>query len=333
LDEEDSVKKCMLILLAAALGTAVFGAERDVEVIRVALDWTPNTNHTGLLVAQAEGFFAEAGLELRLLEPDPTVAVPLVAVGRAEFGIASQEYITMARASGIPIVSVAALYPHNTSGFASPTNRNIASPRDFSGKTYAGWGTEMEELMIRTVMEGDGMASGEIVFIDIGTIDFTTAVRLDVADFYWIFYGWQGVHAELLGIEFDFLALRELADVLDYYTPVLFASEEFLAAQPDVVKAFLAATARGYVEAALDPDSAAEHLLSHAPELDRELVVASQRWLASESTVDMTTWGYQEPSVWSSFAAWALEMGLIEAEIEADAAFSNSYLPGAAEDG
>ena len=117
------------ILLIAAFA-AVCRAE---EVVRVALDWTPNTNHTGLLVAEERGFFAEVGLELRLVEPDPNVSVPLVALGRAEFGISSQEYVTMARAQGIPIVSVAALYPHNTSGFASAADRNIRSAGDFAG--------------------------------------------------------------------------------------------------------------------------------------------------------------------------------------------------------
>jgi ABC-type nitrate/sulfonate/bicarbonate transport system substrate-binding protein len=316
----------MMAVLLVLVGIFALAAPAT-EVVRVALDWTPNTNHTGLLVARAEGFFAEAGLDLALVEPDPNVAVPLVAVGRAEFGIASQEYITMARAAGIPIVSVAALFPHNTSGFASPTDRGIRSPRDFAGKTYAGWGSEMEEVMIGTVMEADGSSAADVEFLDIGTIDFTTAVRLDIADFYWIFYGWEGVHAELLGIPFDFLPLPDLAPVLDYYTPVLFTSEEVIAERPELVRAFLHAAARGYVRAALDPDASAERLLDYAPELDRDLVLASQRWLASESESDVTRWGHQEEAVWTDFAAWALDHGLIDAAIDPLAAFTNAFLP------
>lgn len=315
------------IALAFAWFLSLAIAATGSEVVRVALDWTPNTNHTGLLVAQAEGFFEEVGLTLRLVEPDPTVAVPLVAIGRAEFGIASQEYVTMGRAAGIPIVSIAALFPHNTSGFASAADRNIQSPSDFVGKTYAGWGSEMEELMIRTVMEADGASAADVSFLDIGTIDFTTAIRLDVADFYWIFYGWQGVHAELLGIEFDFLALRDLAPVLDYYTPVLIASEDLIAEDPELVERFLFAVARGYVAAAEDPETAAEHLLAHAPELDRELVLASQRWLAGETVNDVGLWGRQEASVWTDFAAWSLEKGLIDVAIDPPLAFTNAFLP------
>ena len=318
-------RSAALIFLLAIGGSVVVSA---TDIVRVALDWTPNTNHTGLLVAQAEGCYAAEDLELRLVEPDPTVAMPLVAIGRADFGIASQEYITMARAAGIPIVSVAALFPHNTSGFASPIDREIQSPSDFAGKAYAGWGSEMEELMIRTVMEADGASVTDVEFLNIGTIDFTTAVRLDVADFYWIFYGWQGVHAELLGIEFDFMPLPELADVLDYYTPILFTSETMLAEEPGFVERFLRATARGYTQAAREPEASAECLLDYAPELDRELVLASQTWLAGVSTADVGAWGRQEERIWSDFAVWALEKGLIDVAIDPLAAFTNVFLPG-----
>ena len=323
-----------LLLLGGALLVTIVGCGLfdRVEGVRVALDWTPNTNHTGLLVAEGRGFFADVGLKLRLVEPGPTVALQLVAVGQADFGITSQEYVTMARAQGIPIVSVAALFPHNTSGFASPASCGIRSPSDFAGKTYAGWGSEMEEVMIRTVMEHDDADADDVEFVNIGTIDFTTAVRLDIADFYWIFYGWQGVHAELEGIAFDFLPLRDHAEVLDYYTPVLITSERTISDRPDLVARFLQAVAKGYTTAARAPAASAELLLDYAPELDRDLVLASQQWLAGESATLTSEWGRQEEKVWSGFAVWALENGLIETAIDPLAAFTNVYLPEEAED-
>ncbi|MGB2982523.1 MAG: ABC transporter substrate-binding protein, partial [Candidatus Bipolaricaulia bacterium] len=208
----------------------------------------------------------------------------------------------------------------------------IQSPSDFVGKTYAGWGSEMEELMVRTVMELDGADPSSVEFISMGTIDFTTAVRLNIADFYWVFYGWQGVHAELQGIAFDFLPLRDLAEVLDYYTPVLITSERMISEDPETVRGFLRATARGYSRAALDPDGSAELLLDYAPELDRSLVIASQRWLAAQSVEVIHEWGRQEEAVWTGFAAWALDNGLIETPIDASLAFTNAFLPGEAKE-
>jgi ABC-type nitrate/sulfonate/bicarbonate transport system substrate-binding protein len=177
-------------------------------------------------------------------------------------------------------------------------------------------------------MELDGADPNDVRIINIGTIDFTTAVRLDVADIYWIFCGWQGVHAELEGIAFDYLPLRELAEVLDYDTPVLITSERMIRDHPNRVAAFLLAVARGYTTAAVDPDGSAEALLEYAPELDRELVIASQRWLAGESESDVAAWGWQGEEAWEAFAVWAWANGLVEKEIDARAALTNAFLPG-----
>ena len=315
-----------LIAAVAVLCLAVSAGPVAAETVRIALDWTPNTNHTGILVAKDLGFFEEAGLDVQIVEPGPTVAIHLVANDRADFGIASQEYITMARAQDVPVVSVAALFQHNTSGFASPSDRGIETPADFEGLSYAGWGSELEEVMIATVMDAAGADPSEVTLVNIGTIDFTTAVQRNFADFYWIYYGWQGVHAELAEIEFDYLPLIDLAEVLDYYTPLVFTSEALIAEAPELVGRFIQALARGYVYATIHPSEAADILLAYAPELDPELVHASQVWISEQTIGDVEQWGFQKANVWTRFAAWALENGLIAKAIDPLAAFSTDFL-------
>jgi ABC-type nitrate/sulfonate/bicarbonate transport system substrate-binding protein len=315
-----------LVTIAALL--LVTTAATAADHVRIALDWTPNTNHSGIFVAQELGFFADEDLVVDVVEPGPTVSLQLVASGRAEFAVSMQEYVTMARAQGSPVVSIAAIYPHNTSGFAAATPLGITSPADFEGRRYGGWGTDLESVMIRTVMTKVGADPDSVDFVNLGTIDFVTAIRLNMADFFWIYYGWEGIHAELEGIQFTYLPLVDMAEVLDYYTPVILASEETIANRPELVARFLRALARGNVEAAQRPDSAAETLLRHAPELDRDLVFASQEWLAGQSESTLASWGYQNPDIWRRFADWALENGLIETAIDPLAAFTNAFLPG-----
>ena len=50
-----------LIAAALMLGAMALPATAQ-ERLSVALDWTPNTNHVGLYVAQAKGWFKDAGL-------------------------------------------------------------------------------------------------------------------------------------------------------------------------------------------------------------------------------------------------------------------------------
>jgi len=315
----------MLVLLVCHLVSINVLADGD-QTVRIALDWTPNTNHTGIFVARALGFFAEEGLVVEVLEPAETASIPLVATGRSDFGISMQEYVTMARAQDVPVVSIATLFQHNTSGFASPIDREIVGPADFENRRYAGWGSDLESVMIRTVMENVGADSKTVELINMGMLDFTTAVRRDLADFYWIFYGWQGVHAQLQGIEFDFHPLRELADVLDYYTPVVITRQQLIDDRPETVRRFLAALTRGYSYATQHPAEAAAILLEHAPELDAALVVKSQAWIADQMIEEIDRWGWQEENVWSRFAEWALENDLIERAIDPQAAFTNDFL-------
>jgi ABC-type nitrate/sulfonate/bicarbonate transport system substrate-binding protein len=318
------VRKTLAVAAALLLGSWIATAATNV---RIALDWTPNTNHTGIFAAMDLGYFAEEGLDVEVLEPSPVVSLQLAASGRADFAVSSQEYVTMARAEDVPIVSIAALFPHNTSGFAALSEADIASPADFAGRRYGGWGSDLEAVMVATVMEGVGADSSRVEFVNMGTIDFATAAQARLADFFWIYYGWEGVHAGLLGLDFTYLPLVDLDAVLDYYTPVIAAREAMIAEAPDTLRRFCRALARGYVYAANSPDEAAEILLRYAPELDRNLVVASQRWLAEQSEKTLASWGRQEAEVWRRFAAWSFEHALMRRAIDADAAFTNAFLP------
>ncbi|TIU56452.1 MAG: myristoyl transferase, partial [Mesorhizobium sp.] len=77
------------LFIAAALITGL-GPVTSVsaqQTVTVALDWTPNTNHVGLYVAQAKGFYAEAGLDVQILPYTDTAAGTLIANRVADFGI------------------------------------------------------------------------------------------------------------------------------------------------------------------------------------------------------------------------------------------------------
>ena len=83
-------------------------------------------------------------------------AEQLIATNKAEFGISFQTQVTEARAEELPVVSVAAIIQHDTSGYASPVEKGIESPKDFAGKVYGAYGSLLEESMIDLVMSCDG---------------------------------------------------------------------------------------------------------------------------------------------------------------------------------
>ncbi len=327
------MKKLLLVLtiIIAVILTSCASTEKtadtkskDLIPVTVVLDWTPNINHSGLYVAKELGYFEEAGLDVTIEQPADNVATQLVASGKADFGVSYQEEVTFARTENIPIVSIAAVIQHNTSCFAGPAG-TLGSVKDFAGKTYGGWGGEVENALLNYLAEQNGFP-GNIKNINIGTTDFFSAIESGDIDFSWIFYGVTGVEAELRDVKLDTIYLKDIDPTFDYYTPVLIASESTLTDNPELARKFLAATGKGYVYADKNPDEAAKILCKAVPELDETTVKAQQEWLSGQYQGDAPCWGYQELSVWQGFSNWLIDRGLLDKDFDASSAFNNDYL-------
>ena len=292
------------------------------------LDWVPNTNHTGIYVAQAKGFFQEAGLEASIIEPGEVYAEQAVAGGAADFGISFQEQVTLARADHVPIVSLAAVIQHNSSGFASRAELGVRSPADWEGLRYGSFGSPFEEPTLRVLMECAGGDFSKLEIVDTGFADPLALLDENQTDLAWIFYAWQGKQAELKGIDLDLVMMADwFACIPDYYTPVVVTSEDTIRNKPDLVRSFLGALSRGYSLAIQDPEEGAAALLEAVPELDEELVRSSQAWLSPRYQAEATRWGEQQQSVWEEYARWMLDHGILMQPIDAGAAFTSEFLP------
>lgn len=310
----------------APAAEATAAAPAALTKIKVALDWTPNTNHTGLYAAKELGYYEEEGLDVEIVQPGAAGADTMVTSGEAAFGISAQEALTLARLQGVPLVSIAAIIQHNTSGFAAPKDRNITSPKDFEGKTYGGWGSPAEEAAMKAIMDPEGGDVKKVKLVNIGEADYFTAVKRDI-DFAWIFYAWTGIEAELRGEPLNMLYLKDYAPQLDYYTPILTTSEKVIAEQPELVKAFLKATSKGYQYAIDQPEEAAAILTKAVPDLDPELVLASQKWLSPKYTDDAARWGEQKAEVWQNYSDWMYGLKLLDQPLDVDSTFTNEFLP------
>lgn len=204
--------------------------------VTMVLDWTPNTNHTGLFVALDKGYYKEEGLDVEIVQPPESGAETLVATGKADFGISYQEQVTYAKTSEdpLPIKAVATVIQHNTSGFASPKEKNITTAKDFEGKTYGGWGSPSEEAVFKAVMKKNGADFNKLKIVNTGQDDFFAAMK--TVDFAWIFEGWDAVKADLIGYDLNFIPVKDLDERLDYYTPLIISNETVLKDNQSLLK-------------------------------------------------------------------------------------------------
>lgn len=330
------MKKWISVVLALTLALGLTacggsGAQTGSETITVVLDWTPNTNHTGIYVALANGYFEEAGLNVEVVQPPEDGAVTLVASGKAQFGVSFQDSLAPAFVGDavMPVTAVAAVIQHNTSGIVSRAGEGMDTPRGLEGHKYATWDSPVEKATIRQVMAADGGDFDKVELIPSTVTDEVSALKSGDVDAIWIFYGWAGVACEVAELPTDYFEFADIDPVFDYYTPVIIGGNSWLEENPDTAKAFLSALSRGYTDAAENPREAADILMEAAPELktNAELVYASQEYLAGEYIADAARWGEFDPARWAAFFGWLNENGLLEAQIDPAFGFTNDYLP------
>jgi ABC-type nitrate/sulfonate/bicarbonate transport system substrate-binding protein len=302
--------------------------KQEPRKIKVLLDWVPNTNHTGLYVAKDKGYYSEEGLDVEIIQPAEGGSADLIAAGQGEFGISYQEQVTYAKTADnpLPIKAIAAIIQHNTSGFASPVGKNIKTAKDFEGKRYGGWGSPVEEAMIKALMEKEGADFSKVKMVNVGAADFFTSTEKDV-DFSWIYYGWDGVASNLKNKPINFIKLQDVEKNLDFYTPVIVAKDDTIKNDPELVKKFLRATSKGYNYSVENPEDAVNSLLKFAPEIDKTLAVESQKYLAKEYIADSPRWGEMKQEIWENYSNWLFEKGLITKKLEVKEAYTNDYLP------
>lgn len=303
------------ILAAAALLVGAIGtASAQPYNVRLALDWVPNTNHTGIYVALAKGWYEDEGVDLQILPYGNVSPNVLVTSGRADVGISGTQGVLSAAALGDPVVSIAAIIGANTAGLAVLEDSGIESPMDLDGKIYAAFGGPIEQPIIESVIRHAG-GEGTFKSAVLGVAGFD-ALLAGRADFIWIYEGWDGIRAEREGIE---LRLFNFVDygIPDHYNPVLTASPDTIEQNADALRAFLKATSQGYTFAAENPAEAAELLIETAPPgsfPEPGLVRDSQAFVSRVYAPADGPWGVQDLEHWQGFGKF-----LLNAEVFTDA--------------
>ncbi|QJY49279.1 ABC transporter substrate-binding protein [Pseudonocardia broussonetiae] len=304
--------RALAVLLAtlSLVLAACSGAPPGRTPIRVALDWTPNTNHTGLYVAQVEGWFAEAGLDVEFLPYNSTSPDTLVSAGAAEFGISFQDSFTYSKAAGADITSVMAVLQHWGSEIAVRADRaDITSPADLDGSVYGGFGGPGEAPKMQAVIRGAG-GVGEFETVVLGTSAYEALYSGDV-DFTEPFVAWEGIEAELRGEPLKTFAYTDYG-FPDAYSVLLIGNSPWLAGHPEEARAFVQAAQRGYQLGADDPARAAQLLMDANPGVfaEPELVTRSQDLLAAEYLRDESgAVGPQTLERWSGYSGFVVDSG------------------------
>ncbi|MFT4306311.1 MAG: ABC transporter substrate-binding protein [Microbacterium sp.] len=309
-----------------------------LTTVRFSLDWTPNTNHTGLYDAIAKGYFEDAGIDLEILPYNDSYPDTLIDAGSAECGIGFEESTTVAQAAGADITTVMATVQHWATAIGvRADDDSIDSPADLDGKIYAGFGSATDAPMIATVIKDDG-GTGEFTEVTLDTSAYE-AVYNGEADFTIPFVTWEAIEAEIAGTPFKLFNWTDYG-MPDDYAVLVNCNSDWLADNPETAAAFVQALQKGYEDAVADPDGTADILIDAAPDIfdtdeAKELVYESQTLLSSDYIeADDGSVGFIDADRYQTMTQWLFDNGLLTDENgdpltevpDSSTYFTNEYL-------
>jgi putative hydroxymethylpyrimidine transport system substrate-binding protein len=314
---------CALLLGAVGVGQ---GRAESVAVT-LALDWYPNATHLGLFIAQEKGYFQEEQLAVTLYTPvDPSTVLQTVGSGKDTFGISYQPDVLLARAQGVPVVSVAGMVQHPLNSVVALKTSGIARPRDLVGKKVGYPGIPTNEPLLATMLKADGargLQDVELVNVGFDLVPALISRRVDaVVGAYWTH---ESIILEQQGHPVNIMRM-EAWGVPDYYELVLVTNEPMLKNKSDVIARFLRAVRRGYADAVKDPQAGVDILLKGTKaEVDEKIERPGAALLAPLWQTDTLAFGTQETARWEHFTRWMQASGLLALHVQASDAFTNRF--------
>jgi putative hydroxymethylpyrimidine transport system substrate-binding protein len=297
-----------------------------VTEVSLALDWFPNSNHAGFYMARGKGYYLDEGLEVNIFVPaNPEDVLKTVGAGRDDFGVSYQAEVLLARGEGVPVKSIAAMVQHPLNSVMVLEESGISRPSDLAGKKVGITGIPFEEALFSAMLEYDGISLDDVTLVNVG-FDLAPALigkKVDaIVGAYWTH---ESIVMEIQGFDLNILRMEEWG-VPDFYELVLVASEDTVGNEPDVVRRFLRATARGFADAIADPQGAVDILVAANPETDSALETKGIGLLAPMWTEGAPTFGWQTRERWQSLAQWMKDEGLLSVEVDEGQAFTSDLL-------
>lgn len=290
-----------------------------MDHIKVILDWFPNTNHTGFLLAEKMGWFKEAGLDVEIRGE---VHGEMELHG-ADFVLGPEIAMLECMNRGIGMTAVATLTQKCDSGIVSLKESGIRSPKDLEGKRLTHWTPEWFHKSISYLVEKDGgdYSKVNLVNLDVGDIVETLG---KVADATWVYENWENQVLLAAGKEINYFNLGDIDPIFNFCAPSMAATHEILKHKKDVVVRFLSVLDRAYRQVAKDPVGSVLKVKDKLPQdASEELLIASQKHLSGILLDAEGKWGRIDDDRWNRMAEFLLQRGIIDKRFDAE--YSNEY--------
>jgi NitT/TauT family transport system substrate-binding protein len=292
-----------------------------LESVTVQLQWTHQAEFAGFYVADQKGYYADEGLAVTFIEGGTEVdSLANVLDGTAQFGTANADQLIVARSEGKPLRALAVEYRRSPTVFISLVDSGITRPEDFVGKTIRVPMTIIPTLHAMTSRVGvtpdqytevnlpSDMAlftSGEVPIW--GAYITSLVITIQQAG-----YSINIIYPDDYGVHF--------------YADTIFASEDFINSNPELVLRFLRATLKGWVFASENPTEIGSMVVKYNSAADPAL--EETRMIASLSLVNTGEdhIGWMKPEIWSGMEQTLREQNVLTNPFDVTQVYTMQFL-------
>ena len=299
----------VLIFLGLGLGGTA-NANSALEPVVIQLKWEHQFQFAGYYAAQEKGYFAAAGLEVDIRPTRPGLdPVREVVEGRAHYGVGSSDLL-LRRASGEPVVALAAIYQHSAAALIALQRDDLTSIHDVVGKTVM-LEPQSTELLAYMQTEGVGTSAYTTVEHNLNCADLL-AGRVDVISAYLTCEPFILAQADV-----DFTIFSPRASGLDFYGDILFTSEQELKEHPERTQAFRQAALQGWHYALKNPEELADLIGQRfGSDTTREQLLFEAREMNRLINPKVVEIGYQHARRWERIAEIYRELGFLAGPVD-----------------
>lgn len=294
--------------------------------IRIALDWTPNTIHTGLYVAIAKGYYASRNLAIELLPPDADYTsspAKRLASGEVDLAVCPSDSCIAYRETGkLDLKAIYAILALDASAIVS-TKPEFSKIKNLQNGTYGSYNARYEDYIVKSMVAQDGgKADNMKVENSSGKLSLFEEMRKGNVDATWVFLPWEGVEAERDNIVLNVFKPEDYG-VPYGYSPVIALDAKSQTYSNDVLADFVAATREGYAFAQSNAVESAQYLEAHCvPKRSVEFLEQSQKAI-NGFYGEAGRLGRMEIEKWDTWVGWLRDQGLLEGDVRGKDLFVN----------
>ena len=305
------MKKFYKIIIMVVLLTSIWAPSIEAtQKLSLILDWFPNVDHLPLYVARHQGYFADEGLQIKIISPSETSdALKLAASGKVDIAVSYQPQTIIAAARGLDVIVIGRLIEHPLTTLLFLKSSGFTKPKDLEGKKIGYTVPGLMDVLLEAFAKLNGIRQYEAVNVGFSIVQSLAAGKVDAV--MGPFKTYETVTMAQKGYDVGYFELEKWG-IPDYDELIFVTSKQTLEKNQAAIMAFQRVIGRSIEYVKKHPEDALKKYLKEVPEADSKTETGAFKltlpYYAAKQEHDVRRW--------QQFAEFALQYGLIEQQVD-----------------